>query len=158
MYDLSLALTGPDTNFGEGLRTWSSICQRNFNAFKASKHPIYKNMSDLCTFLKMPPTYRLRYSLPIERVNSGGQNGVAGLSCQHQLLCSLHVADLPHQGVAEYLWLCSDWMYQGIHIYMEQVWKVSKDQADLMVLKVFNPTLTEGGSKWPLLMYTFEVS
>ena len=36
MYDLSLAVIGPDTNFGEGLQTWGLICQRNFNTFEAS--------------------------------------------------------------------------------------------------------------------------
>ena len=56
MYDLSLALIGPGTNFRKGLQTWGLICQRNFNTFEASKHPIYKKMSDLYRFLKMPPT------------------------------------------------------------------------------------------------------
>ena len=36
MHDLSLAVIGPDTNFGEGLQTWGLICQRNFNTFEAS--------------------------------------------------------------------------------------------------------------------------
>ena len=59
MYDLCLALIGPDPNFREGLWTWGLICQRNFNTFEASKHPIYKKMSELYTFLKMPPTYHI---------------------------------------------------------------------------------------------------
>ena len=55
--DLYSALIGSDTNLREGLWTWGLICQRNFNTFEASKHPIHKKMSDLYTFLKLHPTY-----------------------------------------------------------------------------------------------------